>query len=234
MACFVVSAASYLPFIGVALWILPRGTAAGVSSKFEAGHHFEALGTLAREPFLRGALFTAFFSGLLCGPVIAFCPVLVRDAFHGGVLQFSLAIGAFGCGGLLGALGLLGVDAQRDRRGLSSWFAAAFGLTLIAVAKVPWFWALAVLLTLGGMSMSITNTSTNTIVQTTAPAKLRGQAVSLYMLVTRGGIALGSLATGYAISLFGIRPSLLVDGVLAIAAQAVISRSWSRVKVASQ
>ena len=26
MACFVVSAASYIPFIGVALWILPRWT----------------------------------------------------------------------------------------------------------------------------------------------------------------------------------------------------------------
>lgn len=175
-----------------------------------------------------------FFSGLLCGPIIAFCPVLVRDAFYGGVLQFSLAIGAFGCGGLLGALGLLCVDAQRDRRGLSSWFAAAFGLTPIVVAIVPWLWALVVLLTLGGMSMSITNTSTNPIVQTTAPAKLRGQAVSLYMLAMRGGIALGSLATGYANSLFGIRSSLLADGVLAMAAQAVISRSWSRVQVASQ
>ena len=66
MACFAVSAVSYLPFFGVALWILPRGTAVrGVSSKFEAGHHFEALRTLAREPFLRGALLTALFFRLV-------------------------------------------------------------------------------------------------------------------------------------------------------------------------
>jgi hypothetical protein len=34
MACFVVSAASYVPFIGVALWILPRWTQAHPPSWF--------------------------------------------------------------------------------------------------------------------------------------------------------------------------------------------------------
>jgi len=131
--------------------------------------------------------------------------------------------------GRSGALGLLGVEAKRDRRGLSSWFAAAFGLTLIVVAWVPWFWVMVVVLMLSGLSMSITNTSTNTVVQTAAPAHLRGQAVSLYMLAMRGGIALGSLLTGLLVSLFGIRQFLFINGVLAIGAQALISRAWARV-----
>jgi len=45
---------------------------------------------------------------------------------------------------------------------------------------------LAVLLVLAGISMSVTNTSTNTIVQAAANPELPGQAVSLYMLAMRG------------------------------------------------
>jgi MFS family permease len=154
--------------------------------------------------------------------------VLVKNAFHGGAGQFSVAVSAFGCGGLLGALGLLAVDARRDRRTLGSWGAVAFALTLIGAALVPWYGALLVLLVLAGAAMSVTNTSTNTVVQSHAAAGLRGQAVSLYMLAMRGGLALGGLATGLSAHLLGIRASLLLNGVLAIAAQALIGRSWSR------
>ncbi len=52
--------------------------------------------------------------------------MLVKQALHGDVGQFSLAVGAFGAGGLLGAIALLFVDPGRDRRHLIS--AAALGL----------------------------------------------------------------------------------------------------------
>jgi MFS family permease len=225
IGCFVVSALSYLPFIGVALWILPRGAAArSATTALDPRHPLAGLRTMARLPVIRGALLTTFFSGLLCGPVVTFCPVLILSAFHGGAAQFSLAVSAFGCGGLLGAISLLAISAQSDRSRLSAWFAALFGLTLVAVALVPWFWALVGLLVLAGVTMSVTNTATNTLVQTAAASALRGQAVSLYMLAMRGGLALGSVLTGFSVHLLGIRPALLLNGLLAIAAQFIISR----------
>ena len=42
------------------------------------------------------------------GPLIVFCPVLVRDALQGDIGEFSIALGAFGFGGLLGAVVLRG------------------------------------------------------------------------------------------------------------------------------
>lgn len=227
IGCFVVSAVSYLPFIGVALFILPRGrTARSASDPFDPRHPYVGIRDIIRTPRLRGALLTAFFSGLLCGPVVTFCPVLVRSAFNGDAAQFSITVGAFGVGGLLGATGLLAVDANRDRRDLGSWFATAFGLAVVAVAVVPWFWCLVGLLVLAGISMSVTNTSTNTVLQSSASSQLRGQAVSLYMLAMRGGGALGSLATGFSVTVFGIREALLVNGLLAILVQTLISRHW--------
>jgi predicted MFS family arabinose efflux permease len=227
IGCFVVSAASYVPFIAVALMILPRGkTAHSASDQFDPRHPYAGIGVIVRTPHLRDALLTTFFSGLLCGPLLTFCPVLVKNAFHGDAGQFSLSVSAFGLGGLIGAMGLLAVSPSLDRRRISSWFAAGFGASLVMAALVPWFWSLVVLLVLAGISMSVTNTSTNTIVQTAANAELRGQAVSLYMLAMRGSIALGSLATGLSVSLLGIREALLINGALAILVQALIGRSW--------
>ena len=227
IGCFVVSAISYLPFIGVALLILPHGkTPRSTSDRFNPRHPYAGLGAITRVPGLRDALLTALFSGLLCGPIVTFCPVLVKNAFHGGAEQFSLAVTAFGIGGFAGSIGLLAVPARHDRRRLSSWFAAGFGLMLVAVAVVPWFWALLGLLVLAGISMSVTNTSTNTMVQTSASSQLTGQAVSLYMLAMRGGLALGSLLTGFSVSLLGIRAALLINGLLAIVVQVLIGRSW--------
>lgn len=227
IGCFVVSAASYVPFIAVALMILPRGkTAHSASDHFDARHPYAGIGVIVRTPHLRDALLTTFFSSLLCGPLLTFSPVLVKNAFRGDAGQFSLSVSAFGLGGLIGAMGLLAVPPSLDRRRISSWFAAGFGATLMMAALVPWFWSLIVLLVLAGFSMSVTNTSTNTILQTAASAELRGQAVSLYMLAMRGSIALGSLATGLSVSLLGVREALLINGALAILVQALIGRHW--------
>ena len=46
------------------------------------------------------------------------------------------------------------------------------------------------------------------------------------MLAMRGGMALGSLATGAAISALGVRGALLGDGALAVIALTVLGYRW--------
>jgi hypothetical protein len=48
------------------------------------------------------------------------------------------------------------------------------------------------------------------------------------MLAMRGGLALGSLLTGLSASLVGVRYALLINGLLAVLAQAVIGWQWLR------
>lgn len=131
-------------------------------------------------------------------------------------------------GGLLGAVALLGVDVRRDRRHLSSSFAAAYGLILVLTALNSWPFGLTALLVLAGMAMSISNTSANTLLQATTFAELRGQTISLYMLAMRGGVSVGSLLTGLSVSLFGAREALLINGIVAVAAQMYVGRQWFR------
>ncbi|MGD0564091.1 MAG: MFS transporter [Roseiarcus sp.] len=229
VACFALSAASYIPFIGVALWILPRRPSRPRSDHaFDRSDLLTGLREIARAPHLRGALLTVFATSVLCGPLITFTPVLVSAAFHGDASDFSAAVGAFGVGGLLGAAGLLAVPAEQDRRRWSSRLAVLYGLTVAFIALVPWFWGVPALMALAGAAMTMSNTSANSLLQATASPRLLGQTVSLFMLATRGGIPLGALSTGLSIELLGVRPALLANGALAVVVHLAIGRAWIR------
>jgi predicted MFS family arabinose efflux permease len=223
VGCFALNAASYLPFIWVALWILPRGKPPpAIAGSFAEGSLWHDIRDILRTPDPRGALLTS----TLCGPLIVFCPVLVKTVLHGDVSGFSVAIAAFGVGGLVGSIGLLGIDAGRDRRRISSWFAQYHGPTLVLAALNPWFWGLPAVLALAGVAMTVSNTSANTLLQATSLPGLRGQTVSLYMLAMRGGVSVGSLLTGLSVSLLGVRDALLINGLLAVAAQFAVGHRW--------
>jgi len=227
VACFALSAASYVPFILVAIWVLPRSSGTlRANHALHYRHIFAGVGEISREASLRGALLAVLTTNLLCAPLITFCPVLVKSAFHEDVSHFSLTITALGVGGLLGAVGLLFVAPARDRRPLSSWFGACYGTTVLLAALNPWASWLPLVFVLAGVSMAVSNVSANSFLQAMAPARLRGQTVSLFMLALRGGVSLGSLLTGVSVELLGIRNALLINGALAVLALAVLGRAW--------
>jgi predicted MFS family arabinose efflux permease len=228
MACFVVSAASYIPFIGVALWILPRRTAEhSHATAPPRGRALAGIGGILREGQLRGALLTVFATSVLCSPLVTFSPVLVKEVFRGDAGRFSLALAAFGVGGLLGAVGLLG-GGSVDQRRLSSGFAVGYGVVLILTALNPWFWGLPPLLVFAGASMTVSNTAANSLLQARVSPHLLGQTVSLYMLAMRGGISLGAVLTGAAVGALGVQHALLLNGLLAVVVQGLVARAWLR------
>jgi hypothetical protein len=79
---------------------------------------------------------------------------------------------------------------------------------------------------LAGVSMTVSNTAANSLLQATAGPRLLGQTVSLYMLAMRGGLSFGALLTGAVVGVLGVRHALLLNGVLAVAAQVALSRTF--------
>ena len=84
---------------------------------------------------------------------------------------------------------------------------------------------------LGGAAMTVSSTSANSLLQSTASPRLLGQTASLFMLAMRGGLSLGSLLTGASIAGLGVRHALLVNGLVAVAANVAIGRTWVRSKL---
>ncbi|MDR3451695.1 MAG: MFS transporter [Rhodoferax sp.] len=226
---FAANAVSYVPFILIALWVLPVLPRVGSqlpAERLTGRAILQAIRQVVHLPALRGALLTVFTTSVLCAPVITFCPVLVKSLSQGGVGHFSLTMSVFGAGGLLGALGLLAVKPEQDRRPISSWLAVAFGVVVVLAALNRWLWGLPVLFVLAGIVMTASNASANALVQSLAPPALRGQAVSLFMLAMRGGLSVGSLLTGAVTSGLGIHEALLINGVLAVGVQLALGRAW--------
>jgi predicted MFS family arabinose efflux permease len=159
---------------------------------------------------------------------LVFCPVLVKDAFQGDASAFSVAISAFGVGGLLGAMGLLAIDPSGDRRRLTSCFAMGYAVVMALAALIPWLWGLPALLALAGLSMSVSNTSANSYLQAMSSPQLRGQTISLFMLAMRGGVSAGSFLTEVSANILGVRYALLINGILAVAGHVIVGRQWLR------
>jgi len=230
--CFVANAASYIPFILVALWILPRGRvhAAPGEATHDDVHEAPSAGlrTIVGAPHVRWALCVVAALCFLCSPLLTFCPILVRDAFGGSGAAFSIAVSAFGVGGLLGGIILLGVDTDRDQRRLTVALAVACGGAVVGAGLARAFWLLPVVLVIAGATLSMTNTLINTLLQVTSSPSRRGQTISLVMFAMRGGMALGSLATGAMVGIVGVRTALVVNGVLAMAAQLTLGALWLR------
>jgi predicted MFS family arabinose efflux permease len=225
-ACFAVSAASYLPFIGIALWILPRRTSSAAAAAGAWQRPLAGVQDLLRQRHLRGALLTVSVTSVLCAPLVTFVPVLIQAVFHGTASQFSLAIAAFGAGGLAGAATLLAIPPQVDRRILSAGLSTVYALILILLGATRWFWSVPVLLAVAGGAMAISSTAANFLLQSTVSRRLLGQAASLYMLALRGGMSLGAVLTGAGVTLLGVQRTLLINGVAAAILVALVARSW--------
>ncbi len=70
------------------------------------------------------------------------------------------------------------------------------------------------LLFFGGMALLMVFSMTTSLVQLIVPDHLRGRVVSIYMVAFRGGMPLGSLASGFAASCRRCRSCWPINGAL--------------------
>jgi MFS family permease len=167
---------------------LPRET---LGSAISAGMRYVAMSPNLEKVMLRGFLF-----GLSAGSVLSLLPIVARDILEGGPLTYGIMFGAFGVGGIAGAF----LNARiRERfkseqivRSSFTGFALSAAIIGISTSSVITFLALV----LAGICWVITLSLLNTVVQLSTPRWVVGRALSLYQMMTFGGIAGGSWLWG--------------------------------------
>lgn len=212
--CFAINAASFLG-VALAVWRLPPSPPApfraGLAEAFREGFDFAR-----RHVVVRSLLAGLAALNLTGSAYVVLMPVLAKETFGGDAATLGMLLGASGAGALSATM------LVASRRGLqqilslimAGWGVSAVGLFALAFAPGPQA-AMAAAFALG-VGISSVNVSTNAVLQSVTPDRIRGRVISYFTALRFGMDALGGLAAGWGAAMAG------VQGVLALAAALVL------------
>jgi MFS family permease len=169
-----------------------------------------------RAPLIRVVVFVVCASA-----VSAMAPLLARDELGLEATGFGLLLTGFGLGSVFGAVML---PALRTRFGVERVVLAAkicYGAAVLALIVAEGFGVAVAAFALAGISWTGVLVNMNVAVQFSAPAWVRGRAMSFYLLMFQGGFALGSAMGGVLASMIGLRLAYAVVGVCVVASLAI-------------
>jgi len=154
-------------------------------------------------------------------PYAVLMPVFAAQILHGGARALGLLMGCSGAGALMGALTLA---MRKTLKGLSVWVAvscAGFGTALLLFSFSRSMWLSCALLVPAGFCMMIQMASSNTLIQSMVPDRLRGRVMSVYAMTFMGMAPLGALLAGSLAHNLGAPWTVAIGGIISIAGAAV-------------
>jgi MFS family permease len=195
-ACFALNGASFLAVI-VSLSILsgrfvPQPSGSNMYAELRMGLSF-----VLQHRGLRVLSFLAFCSTFFGLPLLTMLPIFAKDVFQLGPKGYSTLLACTGLGAVVGAL-IVAALGNFPRKGeLALGLQVSFGVVVILFSFSRLLWFSMCTLFLAGITLVAVFALISSLVQLQAPESLRGRIMSIYMVAFRGGMPLGSLATGF-------------------------------------
>ena len=144
--------------------------------------------------------------------------LMARLVFDKGAGEYGLLGSVMAIGSLAGAL--LAARREHPRLPLVIGAAAAFGVFAVLAAVMPTYLTFALALIPVGLSSLTLMTAANASVQISTEPAMRGRVMALYMAVFMGGTPVGSPIIGWVGEHVGARWTIVMGGVVALAAAA--------------
>jgi MFS family permease len=161
---------------------------------------------------------------------VVLMPIFADRILHGGAQALGWLMGFTGVGALGGALLLA---TRRNLKGLGTWVAFAalsFGVCLMAFSLSKSLALSAAILIPAGFSMMIQMGSSNTLIQSMVPDRLRGRVMSVYSMMFMGMAPIGSLMAGAAASRFGAPATVAAGGLICMTAAGIFRLRWPAIR----
>ncbi len=230
--CFLLNFMSFLPL----LWALAlrlrvertKGPVVAAAKPILEGA-WEGISYALAHPDISVAVIMLAFIGTFGYNFTVVLALLAKFVFGAGAEGLGVLTSAMGLGSLVGALVVAG-GRRPSRKGLFLG-ALSFSITEVLMAVVAGGFPFVVGLVVVGMMgfagiMYIT--TTNALMQISAPQHLRGRIVSLYVLLFAGSTPVGSAVTGLLVDIIGVQRTIAIEAGLCLAgvAAAVIYSRW--------
>jgi len=218
-ACFTLNALSYLVVIyalsSLHVRHIPPTTTRPMLEELRGG-----LDYVRNSPAIPPLIVLAFATTFLGMPLLTLLPVYARDIYHQGVTEYSRMMAFSGAGAIVGSLFVAWLGRFKHMGVTTLSVQVAFGLFIVLFAITRTIYVSYALLFLTNVALMIVFSTVTSLIQLLAPNEMRGRVMSIYMLAFRGGMPLGSLASGYLASQFGAPAVLVVNGSLLMAVAA--------------
>jgi MFS family permease len=215
-ACFTINALSYLVVIYALLSLrvrhTPPATTRPMLEELRGG-----LTYVRQTPAIPPLIVLAFTTTFLGMPVLTLLPVFARDIYQQGVGEYSRMMAFAGAGAIAGSLIVAWLGRMKQMAITTLVVQAAFGLCIILFAMTRVIYVSYLLLFLTNVALMVVFSTVTSLVQHIAPNEMRGRVMSIYLVAFRGGMPLGSLASGYLASTFSAPAVLIVNGALLMA-----------------
>jgi hypothetical protein len=220
-AVFAINALTFLAIIGALIWWRrPADTPTIDRERFGrsmvTGAHYIQSAPIVRRIMLRSALFAFPASALW-----ALLPLASSKHLHFGASGYGLVLGLLGVGALLGVVFYPRLRKMLPPNGILAASAVAYALGVVAVAVLP-IWVVLPLLLVSGAAWIGTLTTLNASIQLSLAHWVRARGMSIYLLVFMGSQALGSFIWGVVASHTGFAAALFISaGLLVVTALSV-------------
>ncbi len=229
--CFMLNAISFAAVL-VALFLIriparkPATRSSNFRESFTEGFHY----TFRSMPIRTLIIILAVLSiaGL---SYIVLLPAYARENMHGGSDTLGYLMSAMGAGALTAALYMA---SRKSVLGLVKIITAAVIVLGVSIMLASFsgnlYFSMAILF-FGGMTMILSLSAINTMLQTIADEDKRGRVMSFYAMALMGTGPIGNLISGSVASAIGLSWTLAMYGVLTVAAGiwfGIVRRSMRR------
>ena len=212
--CFILNAVSYL---AVLLALRSIRVRPGESSPTPALRALkDGFSYTFNHPDIRICLLLIAAMGFLVTPYVALMPIYAKNIFGGDAGTFGMLVSSAGAGSLMASLVLARRTSTLGLRRHVSIASVTSGVALAVFAVNSHLGLAYPILMVLGFSMITTIAGGNTMIQTWVRDDMRGRVMATFSMAILGMAPLGSLAVGSLAHIFGVRPTLLACGLLAM------------------
>ncbi len=226
--CFLVNALSFASVLVALLAMRGKGPAATAPVSGRGGYvadFREGLAYVRREPGLRTTIGINGFTAFVGQPIVPLIPVIALEMFDASALEYGVLAGALGVGAIAGAVVTGRLDGRRLPSEILGFGFALYACFVIALGLAPGLVVGVVMMAGVGAGFLILIATNNSCIQHLSSDAMRGRVIAIWL--TTFGIfnPLGVVLQGVAADRFGIRPVLVVDGIVLLVFLARTARS---------
>jgi MFS family permease len=210
--CFALNAVSFLVVI-VSLMSLHIKHVPGAKTHKMTAELRQGIAYVRQERSIMALMVLGAMTTFFGIPMLTLLPVFAKDVFGSGVEGYSALLAFSGAGAVAGSM-VVAWLGRFPHMGLATLLVqVCLGVLVVLVSFNRTLYVTYLLLFVSGVALMIVLSCITSLVQLIAPNEMRGRVMSIYLVAFRGGMPLGSLASGYVASISSAPAVLALNGI---------------------